>query len=391
MELFKEMDDESMEGIKELLNKWWKEEDIPADTLKARVVPIYKKGDTSKYENYRPISLLNAIYKIYAGIIQKRLANTLDKYLSNTQYGFRKDKSTGDAIQLVRRVAEFGIGTHNKLHMVLLDWEKAFDKVDRNKMFEALERMSINKKIINVIKSLYKETQFKVEIEGDSSNWLKQETGIRQGCPLSPYLFIIVMTVMFEDIKEDPNLAINLIKHRVPGADFDEIMYADDTICISQDTKTMNKFIQAIETVGTEYGLKLNKSKCELITIANKPDIHFKDKTRILEKEEVKYLGCQLNHTGSANKETTKRVINARITLQKLQTFWRRSNCPTAYKIIALDAVVRSKLIYGTDAMQLNEPEQKKMEKIHLQGLRKILKWDTTYINRENTNEKIYR
>ena len=211
-----------------------------------------------------------------------------------------------------------------------------------------------------------------MEIEGDSSKWLKQETGIRQGCPLSPYLFIIVMTVMFEDIKEDSNLAANLIKNRVPGADFDEVMYADDTICISQDTKTMNNFIKSIETVGKEYGLKLNKSKCELITTANKPNIHFADNTKIMEKEEVKYLGCQLNHTGSANKEISKRIINARITLQKLQLFWRKSNCPSAYKIIALDAVIRSKLIYGTDALQLNEPEFKKMEKFHLQGLRKI-------------------
>ena len=161
----------------------------------------------------------------------------MDEYLSKTQYGFRKDKSTADAIQLVRRVTEFGQGTNNKLHMVLLDWEKAFDKVDRNKMFEALERISVNSKYINIIKSLYKNTQFKVEIEGDSSKWLKQETGIRQGCPLSPYLFIIVMTVMFEDVKEEANLAIDLIKNRVPGADFDEVMYADDTICISQDTK----------------------------------------------------------------------------------------------------------------------------------------------------------
>ena len=390
MELFIEMDNETLEGVKDLLNQWWKEEDIPTETLKARVVLIYKKGDTSKYENYRPISLLNTIYKIYAGIIQKRLAKTLDGQLSQTQYGFRKDKSTGDAIQLVRRVTEYGQGTYNKLHLVLLDWEKAFDKIDRNKMFEALDRFKVNKKYINIIKSLYKDTQFKVEIEGDSSTWLKQETGIRQGCPLSPYLFIIVMTAMFEDIKEDSNLAYNLIKHRVPGADFDEVMYADDTICISQDTKTMNKFIKSIETIGKEYGLKLNKSKCELITTATNPNIHFADNTKVTEKEEVKYLGCQLNHTGCANKEISKRIINARLTLQKLQTFWRKSNCPTSYKIIALDAVIRSKLIYGTDAMQLNEPELKKMEKFHLQGLRKILKWDTTYINRENTNEKIY-
>ena len=82
MELFKEMNNECLQEIANLLNQWWTEEDIPIETLKARVVLIYKKGDTGKYENYRPISLLNAIYKIYAGIIQKRLAKTLDKHFN---------------------------------------------------------------------------------------------------------------------------------------------------------------------------------------------------------------------------------------------------------------------------------------------------------------------
>merc|ERR1712086_1143776 len=114
MELFHEMDDDCLEAIAELLNQWWNEEDIPTEVLRARVVLIYKKGDTGKFANYRPISLLNSMYKIYTGIIQKRLAKTLDKHLSKTQFGFRKDKSTADAVQLVRRAAEHGQGTKNK-------------------------------------------------------------------------------------------------------------------------------------------------------------------------------------------------------------------------------------------------------------------------------------
>ena len=388
MEVFKEMDDKCIQEILKLINQWWKEEDIPEETLRARVVLIYKKGDTGLYENYRPISLLNSIYKIYAAIIQKRLSKTLDKYLQSTQYGFRKDKSTADAIQIIRRVAEHGQQTSNKLHMVLLDWEKAFDKVDRDKLMESLERMSVNKKYINIIKSLYKDTLFKIEIEGISSKWMAQETGIRQGCPLSPYLFLIVMTTMFIDAKKD--IQTKLCTQRVPGADFDEVMYADDTILISESTKTMNLFIKQIEIKGREYGLKLNKTKCELLTTEQKPDIHFENKDKVTKKDEVKYLGISLNQTGDTRKELSQRISNAARTLQKLQIFLRISKCPVKFKIICLDAVVRSKLLYGIDSLQLNEPELKRLEKFHLQGLRKILKWDTTYINREKKNEKIY-
>ncbi len=120
-DFFKEMDEDTREEIRELLNKWWREEDIPEEELEARVVMIYKKGDTSKYENYRPISLLNTIYKLYAAIIQRRLAEKLDKHLQKTQYGFRRNRGTADAVFLVRRVAEYGEKTTNKLIMVLLD------------------------------------------------------------------------------------------------------------------------------------------------------------------------------------------------------------------------------------------------------------------------------
>ena len=125
MELLIEMDDKCLSELANLLNTWWREEDILVEILQARIVLIFKKGDIGKYENYRPISLLNAVYKIYAGIIQNRLANTLDKYLAKTQFGFRKDKSTGDAIQVIRRATEHGTGTYNKMHMVFLDWEKS--------------------------------------------------------------------------------------------------------------------------------------------------------------------------------------------------------------------------------------------------------------------------
>ena len=78
MEIIKEMDDQCLKLIVNLLNSWWKEKEIPEDMLQARVVLIYKKGDTGKFENYRPITLLNTLYKIYAAIIQKRLAKVVD-------------------------------------------------------------------------------------------------------------------------------------------------------------------------------------------------------------------------------------------------------------------------------------------------------------------------
>jgi len=138
-----------------------------------------------------------------AAILQRRISRTLDRHLQKTQYGFRKDRSTPDAIHLIRRVIEYGESTNNKLHLLLLDWEKAFDKVDREEMFNAMERTEIIPKLTSLVKTIYKNTKFKVEIDGRASDWQTHSTGIKQGCPLSPYLFLIVMTTMFYDVHQE--------------------------------------------------------------------------------------------------------------------------------------------------------------------------------------------
>jgi len=388
IEILKELTDKNLKRILKTIIHWWTEENISEEELKARVVLIYKKGDTNNFANYRPISLLNTLYKVIAAILQKRISETLDRHLQKTQYGFRKDKSTGDAIHLVRRVIEYGESTKNQLHLLLLDWEKAFDKVDREALMEAMQRMGVDEKLIRIVRSLYKNTTFKVEIDGNCSKWETQHTGIRQGCPLSPYLFLIVMTVMFHDVHEQVDDTMK--RHRVPGAEFDEVTYADDTICISRSETAMNLFVEHIEREGLKYGMKLNKNKCELITTHETANIKFADGTKIRKTKKATYLGCEIGIKTTNKEELSKRFANTMATMKKLDLFWRHSNCTTAMKIHTAEAVLRAKLLYGLESAQLIPSVLKRVETFQLKVLRKILKMDTTYINRANTNNKVY-
>ena len=106
----------------------------------------------------------------------------------------------------------------------MLDWEKTFDEVCQNGIFETLERMGVDNKLINLCRELYKDQKFRIEMDGETSSWKTQETGIRQGCTLSPYLFLILMTAIFDEVHNDKELENKREQHRPTNHDFDEIL-----------------------------------------------------------------------------------------------------------------------------------------------------------------------
>ena len=158
-----------------------------------------------------------------------------------------------------------------------------------------------------------------MEIEGIPSEWKQQQTGIRQGCPLSPYLFIVYMTVMFSDVKRE--LGGSIAQHRVTGATFDEVLFADDTICITRDTRTMNKMLKAIEEVGLRSGMKLNKAKCEVMQFGGRATIRFKNKEPVKAVQVAKYLGCMLNKENNPTIEVRGRIRVASGILKRCMPF----------------------------------------------------------------------
>ena len=136
-----------------------------------------------------------------AALIKERLDAGLDFFNTKTQYGFRKGKSTSHAIFLARRILDISEQRGSNMSMILLDWEKALDKIEHTKLMEALERLNIPKNLLKMINNIYTAPKFRVKVDENVSEYKTQRTGIRQGCPLSPYLFILVMSVMFRDIK----------------------------------------------------------------------------------------------------------------------------------------------------------------------------------------------
>ena len=83
---------EIIESMTRLLNIWWETETVPRELTQAHIASVYKKGNTDLQDNYRPLSLLNIIYKIYVKIIKQRLDEGIEHLLQYTQFGFRKSR-----------------------------------------------------------------------------------------------------------------------------------------------------------------------------------------------------------------------------------------------------------------------------------------------------------
>ena len=119
------------------------------------------------------------------------------------QFGFRANHSTTDAIFLVQRQIEKAWAAKTgQLSIVLLDWAKAFDKVSHTTLLEALLKFGIPREMVDMIASIYSDRTFQVRDGGQFSTILGQGTGIAQGCPLSPYLFIIMLSSLMAEVEE---------------------------------------------------------------------------------------------------------------------------------------------------------------------------------------------
>jgi len=383
MELLKWLDDANRQCLLNLINKWWIQREAPKELFAARVVPLYKKGDTDNAANYRPISLLSSLYKIYMMMIRQRMQDAIDDKLSPTQYGFRPNKSTSHAIYVIRRIQDYAESKGTRLSLSLLDWEKAFDKIQHDKLILALKRMGFNAHFCDVIKNCYRDPTFFVKDAYGCSSHKRQSAGIRQGCPLSPYLFVIVMSCVDFDIRSKSSRVAN---NRIPGLTFDMVYYADDTILFSTDNRALNELLALTESVSSKYGLRLNKDKCVVVQMNNDGLVHFANNEPLPKRFETMYLGNEINKEANIRHEILNKIQEVRKIWFRLLPYWKATNANKKWQLLIFDAVIRSKLLYGLETIHLTQAMLTKIDAFQLRSLRKILGIAPTFVDRRNTN-----
>ena len=284
----------------------------------ADVIPIHKSKEKHIAPNYRPISLISNLAKILEKIIHKRITTFINKcdILSKNQYGFRKNKSTKDALTLISNVIYGNLDKSTPIAITFLDLAKAFDTVNHQILLDKLYIYGIRGNAHNLIKNYLGNRQQKVKLNNITSQLVSVDIGVPQGTMLRLLLFLLYINDLLLDIPEDSIVS-----------------YADDTAVVTSwievETK-MNETLHKISTWLAYNKLSLNTDKTVYIEFGNQVDSTTKDLdiqgTKINRVENTKYLGMIFDSHMRWNKHIeyiynkTKYLIFIFYKLSKLMT-----------------------------------------------------------------------
>lgn len=264
------------------------QQNIFPDSLKiAKVIPIYKKDDHKLFANYRPISLLPSLSKIFERVLYNQLFEhfSTNNLFFSSQYGFRSNHSTEfAAIELTERIKQ-------ELHKksipltIFLDLSKAFDTLNHEIIIWKLSKYGLHTNALELIQNYFSNRKQYVDYHGTSSHMSPLSIGVPQGSILGPLFFIVYMN----DIANSSEL-------------FKFIIYADDTslFTTSKDTNLINKELEKVYVWLCENRLSLNVSKTKCMVFNQSVDICSNYKLSINKNEidlvnSFKFLGIHLD------------------------------------------------------------------------------------------------
>ena len=174
--------------IQRFFNRCLKEKKVPQDWNNTNTILIHKKGDRTDLKNYRPISLLSHLYKLFTKILTNRLKNKLEKTEGREQASFEKGYSTIDHIHTLNQILEKTKESNLLLCMAFIDDERAFDTLEKPAIIEALENQHIEKQYIDLVKHIYDNDRTSINFYSIETN-IKINGGIREGDTMSSILF----------------------------------------------------------------------------------------------------------------------------------------------------------------------------------------------------------
>ena len=354
-----------------LFNRLFANGEYPKAWGEGIIVPIFKSGNTHDTTNYRGITLINVLGKIYSQVLLNRLSKWSEKHekLSKNQFGFQKGKSTVDCIFILYSVISKVLNSGEKLYCCFIDYEKAFDKINRSLLWHKLIFENVSSKFVRALKSMYDVVKACIRYNSKHSDFLNSYTGLKQGDPSSPLLFMLFINDLVDNINANLENIFEL----------DELMlfiilYADDAVVFARSKESLQSLLNDIQLYCGTWGLKINTRKTKVMIFEKGRHTScdlFLNNVKLEVVQSFKYLGVHFFKNGNWFR-TQKRLANhASRALHNLFALFRQLDLPMSEQCKLFDILVGSILNYSSEVWGMHDAND--IEVIHTNFCRWIL------------------
>jgi len=370
VELYKELSKSQkfMSNMVESINRQLEEETIPNDWKKSKTVMLKKKKKPTA-RDLRPIALTNIDYKIFMSILKEEIEKHIMRIgmEKENQAGFSRGRRIEDNLFILRYCVEESLKMKSKLYVAAIDFSKAFDSVNREKMIEVLKKYKIESRIIQQISRVYDGDSTEVYLRDGMHERIDIHSGIRQGCTVSALLFKLVTYEIMDEVDECvrgfSNETIKLTS----------LFFADDALLLASTEGELKRSLRIMIEKSKYYGLELNKQKSNIV-IFNEQLEEKEEIDGIKVVKEIKYLGVSITNSRKIFDTHKKYMTEKALKLSNVTAVVvERSVCrlmigKTYWKCVALPSFMSA-----TGVMSWKQKEIDELQVIENGALRKIL------------------
>ena len=319
-----------------------------------------KDKDTTQLKNWRPLSMLNMDYKLVAKVIANRIKSKLPKLIHPDQTGSVKGRYIGENI--VRIIDILSYTQENDIPAVLMcvDFEKAFDNVSWEFLEMGLKHFNFGNEIVKWFKILYNKVRSRVANNGWLSSLIEPSQGVRQGCPLSPYLFVLIVEFLGNHIRANKKIKGIQIGNKT----YKISQYADDAdLTLRYEIETLLEVEKTFAKFQRVSGLKVNYDKTEILRIGSLRQ----SKAKLFTAREMCWTNDPVVVLGVRISTDLKELvqINFEALIPKIENqikMWNMRELSLYGKVLIIKTFLMSQLVYRLSV--LPSPKEEFLDKV---------------------------
>ena len=336
-----------VDNLNEIFNNILLMKYIPESMTLGVITLIYKnKGELDNLKNWRPITLCNLDYKILTKILTNRLKQINTNIINNLQTSGLMNKSIINNALNIENIINYIVENEEEALIISLDQEKAFDRVEHKYLFKVLEKYNFPNNFINLIKIIYSNIKSKIQINGCFTNEFNIERSVRQGCPLSMFLYVLSLEPLISNINSNKKIKGIFIPNF--KTEIKTTQHADDTTVIIKEETSYFYLKQEMKRFEKISGSKNNEDKLQVLKVGKNKNKSLEQFSENNIKQSIKIYG--IVYGKDAIRENTKNLM---IKIDKTLNKWKHVKADLFEKVIILKTYVISKIQYVQKIIEL--------------------------------------